>query len=379
MYELNMIINVIISALIVIQSAFALPFNTLIFRIDEKASVFESGDDMYTVIWSTSLPGTGCVNYSYEGTEYTVWDEENAAIRTEDSVHSVRIPKEHLDNNTYTYSSQHIGTRRAYVALKGRTVSSDPVQFRGYSGQDKIRALVISDIHENPDNAAKAVSCFEDEPDLIIMNGDEVSYMTSELKFKQVLSYAYRFSQGKIPIIYTRGNHENRGEYGSDAIDIFKTTTGGMYYTCNYGPIQFIALDSGEDKKDSDWTYSGLVDYTSYVARETEWLNSLTPDEDAEYVICVTHIPNIQNRYGNNWVEPLTNLGVDLLVGGHKHRINFEYNKDGAPFYQMLDGGKSRDDGYIATMLTFGNGQIDVLCYDNEKEMRGEHTYIINE
>ncbi|MBR4767056.1 MAG: hypothetical protein IK085_09890, partial [Clostridia bacterium] len=114
MYELNMIFNVIVSAIIVIQSALCLPLNTLLFRIDNEASVFESGDDMYTVIWSTTLPGTGYVTYTYEGKEYTVKDLQNAALRTEDSVHSVRIPKKHLDNNTYTCHSQQIGTRRAY-------------------------------------------------------------------------------------------------------------------------------------------------------------------------------------------------------------------------------------------------------------------------
>ncbi len=91
----------------------------------------------------------------------------------------------------------------------------------------------------------------------------------------------------------------------------------------------------------------------------------------------MTHIPNISNRYGNDWTDILAGLGVDLLVGGHKHRVNFEYNKDGAPFYQMLDGGKSRDNGYIATMLTFSGGQIHALCYDNERNMRGEYTYDI--
>ena len=74
MYNLNMAINVIISAILVIQSAFALPFSTLVFRIDNEASVFESGDEMYTVIWSTSLPGTGYVTYTYEGKEYVVKD-----------------------------------------------------------------------------------------------------------------------------------------------------------------------------------------------------------------------------------------------------------------------------------------------------------------
>ena len=41
----------------------------------------------------------------------------------------------------------------------------------------------------------------------------------------------------------------------------------------------------------------------------------------------------------------------------------------------MLDGGKSGDSGYIATMLTIKEGQIDVLCYDNDLRVRGEHTY----
>ena len=369
-----MVFNVIVSALIVIQSALALPFNTLIFFIDNQASVFESGDDMYTVIWSTTLPGTGYVTYTYEGTEYTVKDEINGAIRSEDSIHSVRIPKQHLDGNSYTCHSQHVGARRAYVAVKGRTVSSKPVQFKGYSGQEEIHALFLSDIHENPSLAEKAVKNFDTDADLIVMNGDAVSFMTDAYKFKQVLSYAYTFSKGSIPVLYTRGNHENRGEYGSDAIEIFKTSTGGMYYTCSYGPVQFLCLDSGEDKSDDDWTYGGLVDYTSYIERETEWMKSLTLDENARYRICIAHIPRPDNRYGNDWTQILSDLGIDMFIGGHKHRINFEYNKE-SPFYMMLDGGKNGDDRYIATMVNIRENEIYVEAYDNEGTMRGDHTF----
>ena len=82
MYTLNMLLNAIISALMVMQAAFALPFNSAVFYIDNKASVFESGDEMYTVIWSTTLPGTGYVTYTYEGVEYVVKDLQNSAVRT---------------------------------------------------------------------------------------------------------------------------------------------------------------------------------------------------------------------------------------------------------------------------------------------------------
>ena len=378
MYNLNMFINVIVSAIMVIQAVFALPFNTAIFFIDNEASVFESGDEMYTVIWSTSLPGTGYVTYSFNGKEYVVTDRQNSAVRTTDTVHSVRIPKEHLDNNTYTYSSQQIGTRRAYVAVKGRTVTSKPVRFKGYSGQERINALVLSDIHEDPAKAEKAVKNFDASPDLLVLNGDLVSYMTSVLKFKQVLSYAHRFSGGSIPVIYTRGNHENRGTYGPDAVDIFKTSTGGQYFTCGYGPIGFLCLDTGEDKDDSDWTYSGLVDSTSYVADETEWMRSLSPDENAEYRICIAHMPNLNNRYGNNWVTILRDLKIDLFVAGHKHRVNFEYRKGTTPFYQMLDGGKTNDNGFVATMLTFADGKVKAACYDDQNRFIGDHTYVVN-
>ena len=377
MYNLNMAINIIISAILVIQSAFALPFNSLIFYIDNEASVFESGDDMYTVIWSTSLPGTGYVTYTYEGEEYVVKDLQNSAVRTTDMIHSVRIPKEHLDHNTYTYSSQQIGTRRAYVAVKGRTVTSDPVEFRGYAGQEEIRALVLSDIHEDPYTAQDAVDNFDVAPDFLVLNGDLVSYMTSVLKFKQILSYAHRFSGGTIPVIYTRGNHENRGTYGPEAVDIFKTSTRGQYFTCRYGPVYSLCLDTGEDKDDSDWTYSGLVDSTTYVAGETEWIKTLSPDEEAQYRMCFAHMPNLDNRYGFNWIPLLTDLKIDMFVGAHKHRVNFEYRKQAAPFYQMLDGGKTRDDGFVATMLTFADGTVNAVCYDDQNTLVGEHTYEI--
>ena len=378
MYEWNLFLNILLSIVMVVSSALSLPLNSLLFRIDTPASVFESGDDMYTVIWSTSLPGTGCVTYEYEGEEYKVWDEQYAIIRSTDSVHSVRIPKKHLDNNTYTYHSQHVGTKRAYVAVKGRTVSSEPVEFKGYSGQEEIHALVLSDIHENPDNAEKAMRNFDKSADLLIMNGDEVSLMTTERKFKQVLTYAHRFSKGGIPVIYTRGNHENRGEYSIPSVEIFKTTTGGMYYTCNYGPVSFLCLDTGEDKKDTDWTYSGLVDLTTYIGDETAWMESLTPDEDAEYRLAVGHMPNADNRYGYDWTDTLEGLGIDLYVAAHKHRISYEYNKGKVPFYQMIDGGKSRDDDYLATMLTFAQGKIYAECFDQKGNFRGDYTYEIN-
>ena len=372
------ILSYIVTAFIVVQSVLSLPFNTLIFGIDSKAAVFESGDSMYTVIWSTNLPATGYVTYTYGGQEYTAKDERNGAVRSTDTIHSVRVPKEHLDGNSYTYHSQQIGTKQAYMAIKGKSVSSSPVEFRGYCGQDTVRALVASDIHENIDGAVEAAGFFDESPDMVIINGDAVSTMTSKIKIKQIIQYANTLSAGSIPVIYTCGNHEKRGEYASDLVDIFRTTTGGLYFTCDYGPVHFICLDSAEDKDDSNDEYSGLVDYTAYISRETDWMKTLSPDDDAEYTVAISHIPDVKNkRYGFDWRGILEGLGTDLVVSGHHHKLDLEYNS-GADYYQLLDGGKEDDtSGYIATMLTFCGGEIKAECYDRSGEMRGEKTYTI--
>ena len=119
------------------------------------------------------------------------------------------------------------------------------------------------------------------------------------------------------------------------------------------------------------------MDSTTYIAGETEWLKTLTPDEDAQYRVCFGHMPNLDNRYGFNWIPLLTDLKIDLFVAAHKHRVNFEYRKQAAPFYQMLDGGKTRDDGFVATMLTFSDGTVRAVCYDDQTNLVGEHTYEI--
>lgn len=378
MYVFNMVVDVIISALMLIQFSLSLPLDSIVFGIDAKASVFETGDEMYTVMWSTTRPGTGYVTYTFEGTEYVVNDSQNGSIRSTEKIHSVRIPKEHLDHNTYTYHSQQVGVKRAYTAIKGRTVSSAPVEFGGYDGQDRINALVISDIHDNHFPVDKAVKNFEEKPDLLIINGDAVSLMTSSLKFTQVLWYAYRYSEGKIPVAYVKGNHENRGEYSAEMVNCFRTSTGGLYYTFSYGPVSFIALDSGEDKADSDWTYSGLADFSSYIAEETKWLRSLAPDRNAACRVALSHMPYLSNRYGNDWIGILGDLDTDIAVYAHKHRLNLHYEEGRAPFFQMLDGGKTNDNGFVATMLTFCGSSITSKSYDDNGKMCGEYTFVLD-
>ncbi|HBL41202.1 MAG TPA: hypothetical protein DDY98_06390 [Ruminococcaceae bacterium] len=372
------IINYLLVGLFLVQSALGLPIQSLLFRFDAKASVFETGDDMYTVMWSTTCPGSGYVTYTFNGKEFIVTDQENGNIRSTDTIHSVRVPKAHLDHNTYVYHSQLVATKQAYSAVKGGTISSEPVRFNGYGEQEEIHVLTLSDIHENPNPVDEAIANFKDKADLLVLNGDITSSMVSSKTFLKVLQYAYRYSGGQIPVAYTRGNHETRGEFASEMPKYFKTTTGGLFYTFRFGSLQFLALDSGEDKEDSHKEYSGLVDFTSYIAEETKWLNALPSSSNAQASICLVHQPDLEDRYGNNWLPLLTAWKTDAVICGHYHRLDLNFRAGTAPFFRIIDGGES-DSGFVATMLIFKGSTMKAVSYDEKGTLCGEKAYTLTE
>ncbi len=359
------IINGLIIAIQVLQAVLGTPFSNPAFKIDIQPVVFESGDDMYTVMWTTTKRGSGKVTYTYDGIEYTATDHTGGNIRCNDTVHSVRVPKKHLDNNTYTVSSQFVAYKGAYDAIKGKTITSEPIDFKGFNNQESLNALVLSDIHGAPETMYKASASFEEKPDIIILNGDIADTMQTKEQFLQIIDISRELSKGEIPVVYARGNHEPRGEYASEFMAYFKTSSGNLYYTFNYGPIWSVVLDCGEDKPDDHKEYSGLVDFSSYINTETEWLKNLSPDtnETTEYRLCITHSTAIWDEYGNDWTPALEKLGINDAIFGHLHRLDLRFMEGRTTFSQHVTGGKNGN-GFIATMMTFSDGKITFVSKD---------------
>lgn len=362
MYILKTIISYITAFIVTLQSMAALPVFSTNFKFEAEASVFETGDGMYTLIWSTTRPGSGFVTYTYDGRDYTVYDEIGGVVQSLDTIHSVRVPKQHLDHNTYTYHSQLVVQKEAYSAVTGKTIDSDPVDFGGYSGEEAINALVIADVHNRPLPAKMAADNFE-KPSFLILNGDITSSMVKKNDFINILKYTYLFSEGKIPVAYARGNHEPRGEFAAEMPDYFRISTGGMYYTFNYGPLWAVVLDSGEDKEDSHPEYSGLVNFRPYIARETGWLSNVKADTDAEYRIAIVHKPSMDDLDGENWFGMLSDLGIEAALSGHLHRLDLHYYEGSTPYYRFVTG---PEEGYdmTATMFTFSTGNIRAKTYN---------------
>ncbi|MCR5783714.1 MAG: metallophosphoesterase [Clostridia bacterium] len=360
---LKNLLSIVMAAVTALFGA-ALPFGGNGIRV--APAVFEYGEDSYCVMWETEKKGAGCVKYTVDGKEKTVWDEELGVIRTHETVHRVYVPKAELRDNDYRVSSQYVFFKYAYAALKGKTVESDVYHFRGEEKQDGIRILCASDIHEHNAEALKAAKNSGTEPDLVVILGDVASNMEVKERFTNaLLGNAAALSGGTVPVVYVRGNHEPRGEFAAQLPGYLPTAGKEMYFTFDFGGLSAVVLDSGEDKEDSHEDYSGLVNFSGYLNEEYEWVRSLSADQfDGKYKLVFSHIPGIQNMWGVNWAACFGDMGFDMIVGGHLHTCK-SWNRNNIPI--VSEGGIQDDDYWICSIILEG-GAVDLRVTDTAGE-----------
>ncbi|MBQ9946503.1 MAG: metallophosphoesterase [Clostridia bacterium] len=333
--------------------------------IKVQPAVFETGTENYCILFESSLKGSGYVKYTYNGEEKTVWDATSGIIATHDTVHKILVPKNELINNTYVVGAQHVPFKFAYTAQKGDVCESEPIHFRGEEKEDNIKILAITDIHEMEEDVKKAVSFFEDDSDIVVMLGDITSNFEKKEKFTDhILTDAAFLSKGEIPVVYTRGNHETRGEFASQLLSYFPTETGEFYYTFDFGALSACVLDAGEDKDDSHEEYSGLIDFSSYRKKQFNWINSLkAADFTGKYKIVFCHFPLIDDHFGMNWMTPLKEKGFTLIVGGHHHKSEL-FEREITAF----DACGKYKDGWAASSITLSKGNIELLTINSKGE-----------
>lgn len=340
-------------------------------KIIAGPAVFECGDS-YAVVWATSAKGSGYV--LIDGIKY--WDMHGGVIKTHDCVHTVRISKEKIIGHKYKVVSQRINFKDAYSAAKGKTVESAWIDFGGAAPSDDINILSVSDVHDMAEQMYEAVKHINTRPDYIVMLGDISSVMIEKKRYIcGILEHAGNLSGGMIPVAYIRGNHETRGEFASQMINYLPTSTGEFYYTFDFGLLSAVVIDSGEDKTDDHEEYSGLVDFSDYREQEYNWLCSLKEEDfKGKYLIAFSHAPKLENHFGKNWVEPLKNLGMQLIVGGHHHTSEFI---NSAPPVYVECGKLGKTGKFGAALITLHENTIKLKTVTNNGEIILDEEVII--
>lgn len=321
--------------------------------------VIDNGES-YSVVFATNDTGTGFAEYTYQGKAYKVYDEAAGRLKNS-TIHTVKIPKAHLNGNSYRVGSTRVIEERSYGGRSGKSLLSKDYAFTVPSGEQQTY-LTVSDWHMHTKEAYKAIANVG-EYDGVILLGDAVPGLECE---KDIADYIVTFggevSHGVMPILYVRGNHETRGPFAAALPEYLGMDS--FFYTTDYGDYHFLLLDSGEDKQDSHPEYGGMVHYDAYRANMVEWLE--TQEKSDKKTITLVHDSDlcVEDDLRARAKVKLGILGATEIISGHYHVCKFE-QENGFNIY--TDGGFHKDE-YIASKLTLTKDNYRLSAWNDKGE-----------
>ena len=338
--------------------------------------VFDAGDEMYSVVFSSNIPAAGFVRYYFDGAYHTRFAHHDGQVRTTETIHAVRIPRYRLQMGRYTFGVAPIremsGTtdRIALTPEEEWIFSDNTYNFYGVvcptNGDNDIVAFAASDWHNN-NNWVRALAniAWETEgrprPDIIFMMGDSFSpSWTSAEMINYIIYSGYLLTRGQIPAVYTRGNHELRGPGANYMSQRFGLRS--LFWRTDFNGIAITLFDNGTDWLDANPANGGLIQHYVYRREQLQWLQRIgTPrdrDGNTMYHIALNHMPWLNRRYVSvpapntrwcrdlmvylpitdaphdpdaripcpmnaEWVATLYAQNAGLLVSAHTHRHSF--------------------------------------------------------
>ena len=264
------------------------------------------------------------------------YDDSNGILRSASSTHRMTVPAELLDREKrYTVCYRVIYERKPYFSETSDVMYYES-GFRPIE-TEPVHIYHIADTHNRVEQPVAAGSYFGKQLDLLILNGDIPNHSGDIAYFTTIHEIAARLTNGEIPVVFSRGNHDTRGIYAEKIEDHTPTDHGRSYYTFRVGQIWGIVLDCGEDKADSDLEYGNTVCCEDFRRRETEYLKDVIASCQKEYeaegvknrlVIC--HVPfterflppfDIEEEIYTEWARLLReSIRPQLMLCGHIHK-----------------------------------------------------------
>ncbi|MBR5442049.1 MAG: metallophosphoesterase [Clostridia bacterium] len=319
------------------------------------------------------------------------YDESNGIMCSRNKIHKVKVPASDLDRaGEYTVCIRPIIIRKAYFS-KTRSVVERVYKFHPVP-ESNARAYHIADAHSNVEEPIRAAETFG-PIDFLILNGDVIEDSSNPTKFMNIYEICSRLTGGAKPAIFSRGNHDLRGNYAEKFCDYTPTHIGNTYYSFRIGNIWGILLDCGEDKNDDHAEYGWTVACHCFRERQTDFLKEIIRNKATEYEaegvkhrLVISHNAfvhrysppfDIEQDIFAEWSRLLReNVKPDVMICGHAHELNVyypentEWNTNGS-VCPVVIGSKIKKDkpvyfagcGYI-----FGDEQIEVIFTDSNGE-----------
>lgn len=298
--------------------------------------------------------------------------------------HSIRVealaPASQYD---YRILSKEMLDLQPYSAKFGDSIATRWYTFSTPDPKQKGASLFItSDMHNDPAKLETLLNQLDYKTcDAIFYVGDMMSHFSKpEIPFTAFIDKSVEMFASEKPFTLVRGNHETRGTLARSFSGYFPKKSGEIYGATLMGDVMIVMLDSGEDKADGHWAYSGLTDYDAYRTEQAEWLHQLVKTKEykkARHRIVICHFPMVMTRDQKDegawagWQDAidkflpiLNDANVDLMVSGHTHRYMYHApGTDGIRFPVLEQGYNS------AARLDIRDGKISMKVVDTKGRM----------
>jgi len=254
--------------------------------------------------------------------------------------------------------------------------------------KDSVSLLVFNDIHDRPESFGKLLSYQSDiKKDFILFNGDMFNYLDGEERIADHFFNPFAKIFPEIPFIFSRGNHETRGNYARHLPEYFKNSGDGFYYSFVAGPVYCIVLDSGEDKEDNNVNYFGLVSFDKYRLDEQKWLKNEVKKKSfrrARYKLVFSHIPlyySGENYLGEShgsmhcrevFGDILNKAKINALISGHTHVYGIHPPVVGQHNYPIVIGGGPEDGRRTIIEIEANRKSLNIKMKDDSGIIRGQ-------
>ena len=335
-----------------------------------------------TIVWVTDVPGMSWVEIAPDSADHfygrarqRYYDVLAGRKVLTDSVHRVRI--EGLKPDTkyrYRVFTQEVAEWRYddWVTL-GKTVCTDvwrgkPHEFKTFPAKPReVTFLVLNDIHERAQFMKDLCKNVDFKKlDFVLLNGD----MSNRLRNQQHMMEAYldtcvRMFATHTPLFFNRGNHELRGQFADYLYRYFPTNNSKYYRVQHVAGIDFLFIDTGEDKPDEDIEYSGIVNYDQYREEEARWLRGLRESKQVgkHPLVVFSHIPpTLQKWHGpyhlqKTLMPELNKMNVSVMLSAHLHAFGYQEPNEVINFPNLVNSNNT----YLLCRIANGKMEVDYV------------------
>ena len=345
-----------------------------------KPSIFVIGKD-YEFILNVKNNGLCFIEV---GEEF-YYEENSGVLPSERTVLKIRVPQSVLDKaKRYSIVFRETKERQSYYSTF-KPLCVETFDFKPLEKKEDIHIYHIADVHYRFEEAKEMATFFGEDVDLFVVNGD-IGEVETEENFFEVCAFTGEISQGKIPMIFVRGNHDTRGRLAELYPKYFPVQDKKTYYTFEIGCLNGVVLDCGEDKvdvnvqydasEDTPEKYRGINRFHSYRQKELKFLKEVELQTENKISFAISHICtnepgpifNIEGECYSAWNEELERMGIKFMLCGHDHKAFVLLQGDERNLidhtYPVIVGSACSDKGLLGAAITLNKTEMTV-CFTN--------------